>query len=72
MAISEERRTRGKETVKRYKSVSGADPYAAANDAIADILLYVAKTTEEARQILHGAEIDFQNELENEDMIAEG
>lgn len=72
MAISEERRRRGQETIKRYKSVSGSDPYAAANDAIADILLYVAKTSDEARQMLHCAEVDFNNELESEDLIAEG
>jgi hypothetical protein len=72
MAISEERRRRGQETIKRYKSVSGTDVYAAANDAIADILLYVAKTSDEARQMLHGAEIEFNNELESEDLMAEG
>lgn len=72
MAISEERRRRGQETIKRYKSVSGADPYAAGGDAITDILLFVAKTPEEARQMLRNAEIEFNNELESEDLIAEG
>ena len=72
MPISEERRRRGKETIKRYKSVSGSDAYAAANDAITDILLYVAKNSEEARRMLHGSEMDFNNELEGEDLIAEG
>ena len=72
MAISDERRQRGKETVKRYKQVSGTDAYAAATDAIADILMFVAKTSEEAAQILHAAEVDFNTELESEDLIAEG
>jgi hypothetical protein len=72
MPISEDRRRRGQETIKRYKSVSGTDAYAAATDAIADILMFVAKTSEEAGQILHSAEVDFNTELEGEDLIAEG
>ncbi len=72
MPISDERRQRGKETLKRYKQVSGANAYSAATDAIADILMFVAKTSEEATQILHAAEVDFKSELEDEDLIAEG
>jgi hypothetical protein len=72
MPISEERRRRGQETIKRYKSVSGTDAYAAATDAITDILMFVAKSSEEASQILHCAEVDFNTELEGEDLIAEG
>jgi hypothetical protein len=72
MPMSEERRRRGQEIVKRYKSVSGSDAYAAATDAIADILMFVAKDSEEAGKILHCAEVDFSNELESEDLISEG
>ena len=72
MSISEERKRRGQDTIKRYKLVSGSDAYASASDAITDILLYVAKTSEEARRILHGAELEFNNEVEREDLMAEG
>ena len=72
MPISEQRRRRGQETIKRYKSVSGSDVYAAATDAVTDILMFVAKTSEEAAQLLHAAEVDFNSELEGEDLIAEG
>ncbi len=72
MANSEERRRRGHDIIKRYKSISGVDPYAAASDAITDILMYVAKNGEEARHMLHGAEVDFNEALESEDLIAEG
>lgn len=68
----DERKRRGQDIVKKYRSCSGTDPYACAADAIADVLLFVAQTEDEARQILHSAEMDFRNTAESESFAAEG
>jgi hypothetical protein len=72
MATFQERKRRGQEIVKKYKSCSGSDPYACAVDAIADILLFVAQTEDEGTQILQSAEMDFRNAVEGESFVTEG
>jgi hypothetical protein len=72
MAISEERRKRGLEALKKYRAAAGNDTYAAAADAISDILLGVAESEEEGLQVLRAAEIDFRNALEGESFATEG
>lgn len=72
MPTFEERKRRGQETIKRYRSASGNDPYAAAVDAISDILLFVAQTEAEATQLLQCAEMDFRNEDQAERFLTEG
>ena len=69
---TEERKRRGQEILKKYRSYSGTDPYACAADAIADILLFVAQTEDEGIKILHSAEMDFRNAAEGETFAAEG
>ena len=71
MSKHEERRKRGKELLKKYQS-SGSNQYAAAADAIADILLGVAEDPDEAAQIISAAEEDFRCTLEAEGFVAEG
>jgi hypothetical protein len=68
----DERKRRGQEIVKKYRSCSGTDPYACSADAIADILLFVAQTEDEATKILQAAEMDFRNAAEGESFAAEG
>jgi hypothetical protein len=72
MATTEERRRRGQDIIKKYRPICGGDTYAAAADAIADILMFVAESEDEARQIAHAAEIDYRTAKESEDFIAEG
>ncbi|MBV9156969.1 MAG: hypothetical protein JO097_11960 [Acidobacteriaceae bacterium] len=72
MSPLEERRKRGADLIKRYRSVSGADSYACAADAIADILLFVAQTPEEGIQLLQSAEMDFRSTTEGERFLTEG
>lgn len=72
MATLEERKKHGEETLKRYRAHSGNDPYARAVDAIADILLSVAQTEDEASQMLQAAEVDFRNAAEGESFVTEG
>jgi hypothetical protein len=72
MATFEERKRRGEDIIKKYKPLCGNETYAAAADAIADILLGVARDEEEATQILHSAEIDFRTTAEGESFAAEG
>ena len=72
MAISDDRKKRGQEILKKYRSISGTDTYGAASDAIADILLSVAQNEQEATRILHAAEVDFRTTAEGEDFAAEG
>ncbi len=72
MATLQERRRRAQETIKRYRSVSGNDPYASAVDAITDLLLLVAQNESEATQLLQSAEMDFRNEAETERFLTEG
>ncbi len=72
MATTDGRKKRGQELLKKYRSTSGDDAYSAASDAIADILLSVAQSEQEATQILHAAEVDFRSTAEGEDVAAEG
>jgi hypothetical protein len=72
MPTLEERKRRGQDLVKKYRSVSGMDPYACAADAISDILLSVAQNEEEATQILQSAEMEFRNAVEGESFLNEG
>ena len=72
MSTLKERKRRGEEIGKKYRLLTGNDPYACAVDAIADILLSVAQTEREATQILHSAEIDFRNAAETESFLTEG
>ncbi|MBV9082937.1 MAG: hypothetical protein JOZ62_09690 [Acidobacteriaceae bacterium] len=58
--------------MKKYLPGCGNDKYAAAADAITDILLSTAETEEEATQILQSAELDFRTEAEGEQFLAEG
>lgn len=71
MSQNEERRKRGAELLKKYRS-SGSNKYAAAADAIADVLLSVADTPDEADQIIQAAEEDYRCTVEAEGFVAEG
>ncbi len=72
MATVQERKKRGGETIKQYRSVSGGDAYACAADAIADILLFVAQNPDEGTQLLQCAEMDFRCLIEVENLFSEG
>lgn len=72
MAIPEERRKRGLELLKKYRAAAGNDNYAAAADAISDILLSVALNEDEGSQIIRAAEMDFHCALEGESFATEG
>jgi hypothetical protein len=72
MPTLRERKRRGEDSSKRYKTDCGNDIYACAVDAIADILLSVAQNEREATQILHSAEIEFRNAAESEAFLTEG
>jgi len=72
MATSEERKRRGHDIIRKYRPLCGNDNYAAAADAIADILLSIAESEDEATQILHSAEIDYRTTAEGESFLAEG
>ena len=72
MATLKDRKRRGEEISKKYRSITGNDPYAGAVDAISDILLAVAQTQSEATKILHSAEIEFRNLAEAESFLSEG
>lgn len=72
MTTLEERRRRGEEILKKYKSRSGNDTYACAADAIADVLLAVAQQEEEGTQVLQSAEMDFRSAFEGERFLTEG
>ena len=72
MAIPEERRKRGFELLKKYRAATGNDKYAAAADAISDILLSVADNEEDGSRVLCAAENDFRSALEGESFAHEG
>lgn len=72
MVTLKERKRRGEEIAKKYRSLTGNDSYAGAVDAITDLLLAVAQTEREAMQLLHSAEIEFRNQFESEQIISEG
>ena len=67
-----QRKRRGEEMMKKYRALNGNDCYACAVDAIADILLNVAQTEDEATQLLQAAEVEFRNSAELETFLAEG
>jgi hypothetical protein len=62
----------GEEITKKYQAMSRTDRYAAAADAIADILLATAQDASEATKILHGAEVEYRNAAESEAFVSEG
>jgi hypothetical protein len=68
----EQRKQRGRETTKKYRTQSGDDCYACAVDAIADILLATAQNDDEATQLLQAAEVDFRHSAELETFFTEG
>ncbi len=72
MSTLEERKRRGQEAIKKYRAISGNDPYTAAVDAITDILLFVAQNEGEATQLLQCAEMDFRTEVQGESFLTEG
>ena len=72
MTPLQERKKRGEEIIKKYKTSTSVDPYALAVDAIADVLLFVAQSEREGTQILHASEMDFRNAAEGEAFVSEG
>lgn len=72
MASQDDRKRRGSEILKKYKQIVGNDPYAAAADAITDILLAVATDQEDAGRILQSAEVDYNGCVEREHIAGEG
>lgn len=72
MSLQEARKKQGREIVKKYSNGGKSDSYAAASDAIADILLAIAETEEEASQLLQSAEMDFRCALETASLADEG
>ncbi len=72
MPTLEERKRRGQDLLKKYRGVSGTDPYACAADAISDILISVAQNEDEATQLLQAAEMEFRNAVEGESFLNEG
>lgn len=72
MASSEERKRRGLEIIKKYKASAGNDAYAAASDAIAEILIAVAESEDDAGRLLHSAEMDYRSTIEGENIAGEG
>jgi hypothetical protein len=72
MPTLRERKRRGEEIAKKYRTLTGNNTYTGAVDAIADILLAVAQSEREAMQLLHSAEIEFRNQFESEQIISEG
>jgi hypothetical protein len=72
MAILEDRRKRGADILKKFGRSSDGNKFDAASDAIADILLSVADTQDDAEQILRAAEMDFRCLSETERCAEEG
>jgi hypothetical protein len=72
MAILEDRRKRGAEILKKVTRSSDANKFDAAADLIADILLSVADSQDDAEQILRAAEMDFRCLIETEHCAEEG
>jgi hypothetical protein len=62
----------GEDITKKYQAMARTDRYAAAVDAIADILLATAQDEGEATKILHGAEVEYRNAAESEAFVSEG
>lgn len=72
MTMLEERKRRGEEIVKKYRTRSGNDTYACAADVISDVLLAVAQNEDEGVQILQSAEMDFRGAFQGERFFTEG
>ena len=72
MSFLEERRKRGATYLKKTGKLAEGNPFDAATDVIADILLSVAETQEDAEKILRGAEMDFRCSIEAEGCAEEG
>ena len=72
MSTLEERKKRGEEIIKKYRSRGGSDVYASASDVIADVLLFVAQNEDEGTQILQAAEMEFKMSCEGERFFSEG
>lgn len=72
MAILEDRRKRGADILKKFTRASEGNKFDAASDTIADILLSVAESQEEAEQIVRAAEMDFRCSVETEGCAEEG
>ncbi|MGA8027515.1 MAG: hypothetical protein WB992_10230 [Bryobacteraceae bacterium] len=72
MSALEERKRRGGELMKKYRSATASELYDRAADAIADILLFVASNEDEGAQILQCAEADFRGACEGERFLTEG
>jgi hypothetical protein len=66
------RQRSGEEITKKYQSRERTDRYAAAVDAISDILLANALDASEATKILHAAEVEYRNAAESETFVSEG
>ena len=66
------RKKRGEELIAKYQTRTSNDKYAAAVDAIADVLIGIAQSDSEATQILHAAEVEFRNAAETESFVSEG
>ncbi len=62
----------GEELIAKYKPRTSNDSYAAAVDAIADILLAIAQNDSDANKMLHAAEVEFRNAAEVESFVSEG
>jgi len=72
MSTLEERKRRGAELMKRYRVKTADALYSSAVDAIADILLFIAQSEDEASQLLQSAEMDFRTVFESEQFVSEG
>ncbi len=72
MVTLKERKRRGEEIAKKYRTLTGNDSYAGAADAITDLLLAVAQSEREATKILHSAEAEFRSQFESEQIVSEG
>lgn len=72
MASFEERKRRGAEIVKKYKPGAGNDSYAAATDALTDILLAVCENPDEAERMMHAVDMEYRGLLESENIVGEG
>lgn len=72
MPTLKERKQRGEEILRLYRTRSGNDRYAMATDAIVDVLLAVAQTHDEAVQLIQSSEADYRSNAEGESFLTEG
>jgi len=66
------RKKAGEDLIAKYQSRDRIDKYAAAVDAIADVLLAISQSDADATKILHAAEVEFRNASEVEAFVSEG